>query len=330
MHRGHVRLPYPVSTPGESRARRGQRRRGRHVHRRRHPHLLHSADSGGSGLLLLGLLRRRDARRGGGAELLLGARHPLAHLRRRRGLIHSTPRPDHVWRQSAGAPHRSVVGNRTRRASADRHHVRRYRHWARSTHRHRHPASIRTHHPLLLHPHHGHPLLLRVLHLHVVEVLLLLLLLLLHANGHSLLVLHNMLRRHRSPHMLLVLRKLGHARWKLMFWKHSGTSGSHLRTSWDRGSLHVDHSLRSGMLLYVRCLRLLLISSSSTSLLLHRPLFLVAVLSDNGCVLPLLLPQLIQDLLDIGSASGHSLEFLLIHVADFAAILLDRAVFGVK
>ena len=86
--------------------------------------------------------------------------------------------------------------------------------------------------------------------------------------------------------MLLVLRKLGHARRKLLLWMHAGTSGPHLWTSWDRGSLHVDHSLRSGMLLYVRWLRLLLISSSGTSLLLlllllHRPLFLVAMFSDN-------------------------------------------------
>ena len=47
-------------------------------------------------------------------------------------------------------------------------------------------------------------------------------------------------------------------------------------------------------------------------------------------MLPLLLPQLVQDLLGIGSASGHPLELLLVHVADFTAILLDRAVFGVK
>ena len=205
MHRGHVRLPCTVSAAGESRARRGQRRRGGHVHRRRHPHLLlhAAADSGGCGLLLLGLLRRRDARRGGGAELLLlGARHrrggrsgacwwhvhPRSHLRRRRRLIHSTP-ADHVWRQSA-APHRPVVRNCARREPATRHHVRRGRHRAWSAHRH--PTSVRTHHSLLLlHPHHGHPLLLRVLHLHVV-------LLLLHADGHSLLLLHNV-RRHRTP-----------------------------------------------------------------------------------------------------------------------------------
>ena len=161
--------------------------------------------------------------------------------------------------------------------------MRRGRHWARARTRarstHRHPASIRTHHPLLLHPYHGHPLLLWVLHLHVVVVVLLLLL---HANRHSLLLLHNMLRRHRSPY--LVLRKLGHTRWKLLIWKHSGTSGPHLRTSGDCCSLHVDHSLRSGMLLYVRRrrrLRLLLIPSSGTPLLLHCPLFLVAVFSDN-------------------------------------------------
>ena len=62
-------------------------------------------------------------------------------------------------------------------------------HWARARAPHRHPTSIRTHHPLLLHPHHGHSLLLWVLHLHM------LLLLLLHANSHSLLLLllHDML-----------------------------------------------------------------------------------------------------------------------------------------
>ena len=121
-------------------------------------------------------------------------------------------------------------------------------------------------------------MLLWVLHLHVGVVVLLLLV---HANRHSLLLLHNMLRRHRSPY--LVLRKLGHTRWKLLIWKHSGTSGPHLRTSGDCCSLHVDHSLRSGMLLYVRRrrLRLLLIPSSGTPLLLHCPLFLVAVFSDN-------------------------------------------------
>ena len=83
MHRGHVRLPCPVSPTGKSRARRGQRGRGWHVHRRRHPHLLlllllllHATDSGGGLLLvLLVLLGRRDAWRGGGAELLLGTRH---------------------------------------------------------------------------------------------------------------------------------------------------------------------------------------------------------------------------------------------------------------
>ena len=47
-------------------------------------------------------------------------------------------------------------------------------------------------------------------------------------------------------------------------------------------------------------------------------------------MLPLLLPQLVQDLLVVGGASAYPVEFLLIHFADFAAILLDRAVFGVK
>ena len=42
-----------------------------------------------------------------------------------------------------------------------------------------------------------------------------------------------------------------------------------MRDSWDCGSLHVDHSLRSGMLLYVRWLRMLLVPTYSTSLLLH-------------------------------------------------------------
>ena len=161
-----------------------------------------------------------------------------------------------------------------------------------------------------------------MLHLHVV-----LLLLLLHADRHSLLLLYDVLWWHRAPH--LILRKLGDSRGKLLFRKHSGTRGPQLRASWDCGSLHVNHSLRSGMLLYVRWLRLLLVYSHGTPLLLHRPLLLVTVFGDNGRVLPLLLPQLVQNLLYIGVAGGYSLELLLIHVADVATILLNRAMFGV-
>ena len=62
----------------------------------------------------------------------------------------------------------------------------------------------------------------------------------------------------------------------------------------------------------------------------HGPLLLVTVFGDDGCVLPLLLPQLVQNLLDISVAGGYSLELLLVHVADVATILLNRAVFGVK
>lgn len=158
--------------------------------------------------------------------------------------------------------------------------------------------------------------------------MVLLLLLLLHADRHSLLLLHDVLRWHRAPH--LILRKLGDSRGKLLFRKQSGTRGPHLRASWDCGSLHVNHSLRSGMLLYVRWLRLLLVYSHGTPLLLHGPLLLVTVFGDDGCVLPLLLPQLVQNLLDISVAGGYSLELLLVHVADVATILLNRAVFGVK
>ena len=61
-----------------------------------------------------------------------------------------------------------------------------------------------------------------------------------------------------------------------------------MRTSWDRSSLYVDHSLRSGMmLLHVGWLGLLLISSPAS--LLQRSLFLVAMFSYNRGVLPLLL-----------------------------------------
>ena len=145
------------------------------MHGRRHPHLLllHATDSGGCGLML----GRRDARRGGGAELLLGtchhrsrrrgARgyhvHPRPHLRRRRGgrRIHPTSADaDHVGRHPA-APHRSVIGNPARGTSSTRHHVRRGGHRCRTWSAHGDPAAVRTHHPLLLlHPHHSHALLL--------------------------------------------------------------------------------------------------------------------------------------------------------------------------
>ena len=199
---------------------------------------------------------------------------------------------------------------------------------------------------LLLHAYHVHPLLLLKGHLgvHLLHPLLLQVLLLHH---HLVLLWRHVLH----PLLLLLLHGIGELLLQVLRGHRSSgphvwiPSGPHLRPARHRSSLHVYHALRSdvavwllllllharlrlplahhlGVVLLTHLLLLLL-------LLLHRLLLFRPVVAHEHVVLPMLLSDLVQGLLQVGGARRDPEQLRLVHLAQLRTVLLHRPLFRV-
>ena len=65
-------------------------------------------------------------------------------------------------------------------------------------------------------------------------------------------------------------------------------------------------------------------------LTLQRFLFLVSVIVDDHGVLPSLLPDLFEGLLNVVGLGGHSVEFRLVDLVQLQVVLLHRSLLGIE